>query len=182
MRKTALATSLLAATILTLTPLSPVFAHGEASHAAKIGQKGDASAISRTMEITMTDNRFEPGGLSVKPGETVRFIVKNAGELVHEFNIGNREMHAAHGREMMMMMMEMGVLEADRINHDMMRHGSRNTMEHDDPNSVLLEPAKDGEVIWTFPESGQLQIACNVPGHYEDGMVGKIVIEGGRSS
>lgn len=181
MKKTDLAASLLAATILTLTPLSPAFAHGKASHAAKIGQKGDASVISRTVEITMTDNRFEPGILSVKPGETVRFIVKNAGELVHEFNIGNREMHAAHGKEMMMMM-EIGVLEADRINHDMMAHGSKNAMKHDDPNSVLLEPAKVGEVIWAFPESGQLQVACNVPGHYQDGMVGTITIVGSKKS
>ena len=45
---------------------------------------------------------------------------------------------------------------------------------HDEANSVLLEPGKSGEVIWTFPEHAELEFACNVPGHYETGMHGKV--------
>ena len=47
-------------------------------------------------------------------------------------------------------------------------------MAHDDPNSVLLEPGKSAEIVWTFNADAALQMACNVPGHYESGMVGKI--------
>ncbi len=37
-------------------------------------------------------------------------------------------------------------------------------MEHDDPNSVLIEPGSTQELIWTFNDSAGLQFACNVPG------------------
>ena len=181
MRKTVLAATALAVSSLALTPLSPVLAHGKNNNVSKIGEKGDPAKASRTVHINMTDNRFQLGDISVEANETVRFVVKNAGEFVHEFNIGNAKMHSAHQKEMLVMM-EMGVLEADRINHDMMGHGSKNSMKHDDPNSVLLEPGKTGEVVWTFPVAGQLQMACNVPGHYEDGMVGNLVIKSENSS
>ena len=78
-----------------------------------------------------------------------------------------------------MMMMEHGALEADKINMDMMEMdmGNGMTMKHDDPNSVLLEPGKSAEVIWTFPKDAELEYACNVPGHYESGMVGKVRLQ-----
>jgi uncharacterized cupredoxin-like copper-binding protein len=84
-------------------------------------------------------------------------------------------MHKAHAPEMMMMM-EHGVIEADRINLEAakqmqatMGHGM-----HEEGNSVLLEPGKTGEIIWKFPEHAAIEFACNVPGHYDSGMVGKI--------
>ena len=46
-------------------------------------------------------------------------------------------------------------------------------MEHNDPNSVLIEPGSTQELIWTFNDSTGLQFACNVPGHYQSGMVGQ---------
>jgi uncharacterized cupredoxin-like copper-binding protein len=55
--------------------------------------------------------------------------------------------------------------------------GNGMTMKHDDPNSVLLEPGKSAEVIWTFPKKAELEFACNVPGHYESGMVGKVRLQ-----
>ncbi len=123
----------------------------------------------------MGDNFYEPESIAVKEGETVRFVVKNAGEFVHEFNIATAEMHKAHGPEMMMMV-EHGVLEADKINREAAKkmQASMGHGLHDAPNSVLLEPGKTGEVIWTFPKKTELEFACNVPGHYESGMVGKI--------
>ena len=158
------------------------FAHGEEKHATDVGQKGDPVKVSRTIEVSMTDNAFEPSSMAVKAGETIRFVVRNDGELVHEFNIGTGKMHEAH-REEMMQMMDMGMLEADRINHDRMGHGSGGMMmKHDDPNSVLLEPQQTAELIWMFPERANLQFACNVPGHYEDGMVGEFRIDGGPGS
>lgn len=159
--------------------LSAASALADAGHghgkATSIGEPGKAAQASRTIEVVMHDNYYEPELISVKAGETVRFVVRNAGEFVHEFNIATAEMHKAHQPEMMMMM-EHGVLEADRINEDAaksmqaeMGHGM-----HDDPNSALLEPGKTGEIVWTFPEKADLEFACNVPGHYDAGMVGNI--------
>ncbi|MCC3306772.1 cupredoxin domain-containing protein [Sneathiella sp. HT1-7] len=152
--------------------------HGSHGEKSGIGIPGNAADVTRTIEIKMGDNYYEPEELSIKKGETVRFKIVNAGEFVHEFNIGTAAMHAAHQEEMMMMM-EHGVLEADKINRDMMKMdmGNGKTMEHNDPNSVLLEPKETAEVIWKFSDDAELEFACNVPGHYASGMMGEVHFE-----
>ncbi|MEQ8818441.1 MAG: cupredoxin family protein [Thalassobaculum sp.] len=152
--------------------------HGGGHGASAFGQPAEASAASRTITVTMRDNLFEPESIAVKAGETVRFVLRNEGDFVHEFNIGTAAMHAAHQEEMQMMV-EHGVLEPDRINRDRMKMdmGGGKTMQHDDPNSVLLEPGKTGEIVWTFTKATDLEFACNVPGHYDAGMVGKLSIK-----
>lgn len=148
--------------------------HGH-GHAANIGEPGKPGAVSRTIEISMTENAFSPNRITVKKDETIRFVLKNNGEAVHEFNIGTAAMHVAH-REEMMMMVKRGILEVDRINHERMAAGmgGRQAMMHDDPNSKLVEPGKTGEIIWKFSADAELEFACNVPGHYESGMKGHI--------
>ena len=149
---------------------------GPASHAhsAAIGEPGKAAEASRTVAIEMAENRFTPERIEVKKGETVRFVVRNAGELVHEFNIGTAAMHAAHQKEMQLMV-DHGVIESDRINRERMKMdmGGGKTMEHNDPNSILVEPGKTGEIVWKFSRDGEFEFACNVPGHYDAGMVGR---------
>jgi uncharacterized cupredoxin-like copper-binding protein len=151
--------------------------HASVGHGASaaIGQPGKKSEAKRTITITMTDNRYTPENITVKKGETIRFVVINKGSFVHEFNIGTANMHKAHQKEMMMMV-EHGVLEPDKINHARMKMdmGGGKTMEHNDPNSALVEPGKSAEIIWKFDKAGKLEFACNVPGHYESGMVGNI--------
>lgn len=151
--------------------------HG-GGHGANIGQPGELANASRTVEIVMEDNYFEPENIEVSEGETVRFVILNKGEFVHEFNIGTAAMHASHQQEMMMMV-EHGVLETDKINMQMMSMdmGNGMTMKHDDPNSVLLEPGKTAEIVWTFAKTMELEFACNVPGHYESGMMGNVTIQ-----
>lgn len=173
----AIAPATLALALFSIAPAAYASGTHAGGHGAAVGQPAQASAASRTVEVTMYDNYYEPETISVKAGETVRFIVKNQGQLVHEFNLGTAAMHAAHQDEMMMMV-EHGVIEADRINHDRMNMdmGGGHVMKHDDPNSVLLEPGKTGEVVWTFPADATVRIefACNVPGHYDAGMQGDV--------
>ncbi|MDF1745570.1 MAG: cupredoxin domain-containing protein [Gimesia sp.] len=158
---------------------SQAFAAGTGSHGhgegMKTGAPADASTASRTVTVTMYDNYYEPENLSFKEGETVRIIVKNEGSLVHEFNIATAAMHKGHAPEMMMMV-EHGVLEADKINWEAAKkmQASMGHGMHDEPNSVLLEPGKSGEIVWTFPSHTDLEFACNIPGHYDAGMVGNI--------
>ncbi|MCZ4279679.1 cupredoxin domain-containing protein [Kiloniella laminariae] len=161
--------------VLSFGLASPGFAdatHGETSRIA-IGEAGVAAEVTTTIEISLQDNYFEPEHIGVKENETVRFVIRNNGEFVHEFNIGTAAMHAAHQSEMEMMVNH-GILEADRINRDMMHMdmGNGQTMEHNDPNSVLLEPGETAEIIWKFSEAAELEFACNVPGHYDSGMMG----------
>lgn len=146
----------------------------------ELGAPGVAEEVSRTITITMYDNYFEPEELVIAAGETIRFVVINEGQLVHEFNVASEEMHLRHQDEMMMMM-DHGVLGADHINEDMMSMTMENgeTMHHDHANSVLLEPGDTAEVIWTFNGNAELEFACNVPGHYDAGMMGEIEIGSG---
>lgn len=182
MTQTKQAGAVLAAIVFMSLPLAatPVLAdpgHGPAStEGVDMGVEGSPSDVSRIVRVEMYDNYFEPDTIDVQAGETIRFIVSNDGVLIHEFNIGTFEMNAAHQEEMRMLM-QGGVILADRIDQDAvvammasMGHGL-----HDDPNSVLLEPGETSEIIWTFPEdtSISLEYGCNVPGHYEAGMVGQ---------
>lgn len=149
--------------------------HGNKMGMQMVGQPGKAKNVDRTVAITMMDNYFEPESVSVKPGETIRFTVKNEGALVHEFNIATGPMHEAHQEEMQMMVNH-GVLKGDRIDREAMQMdmGDGHKMTHDHANSVLLEPGQSGEIIWKFSKPGELEFACNVPGHYQAGMYGDI--------
>lgn len=153
---------------------------GHGPGAIDFGQPGDAAAVDRTIEVELGDNFFEPQSISVGEDETVRFVLRNTGELLHEFNIGTSAMHATHQEEMMTMM-EQGMITATGMDPGMMmadgQHGmggGMGMMAHDDPNSVLVEPGETAELVWTFAHATDLEFACNVPGHYESGMYGPI--------
>ncbi|MDO3722165.1 cupredoxin family protein [Marinobacter sp. chi1] len=148
--------------------------HG-GSHDASSGEPGNASEASRTVNVEMFDNYYEPEEIDVEPGETVRFVVENKGNLVHEFNIGTPGMHEAHQDEMKMMV-EHGVIQGGKLNRAMMEMdmGDGHSMKHDDPNSVLLEPGESKEIVWKFTEQSNIEFACNVPGHYQAGMYGDV--------
>ena len=146
-----------------------------ASSMKTIGEKGKLSEVSRTIEIKMYDNYYEPKEIKIKKGETIKFIVHNYGELVHEFNIATKEMHIKHQPEMMKMV-ENEILLADRIDKKKMKKMAKknHSMGHSHSNSVLLEPNQSAELIWKFSTDTNLEAACNVPGHYESGMVANI--------
>jgi len=147
-----------------------------ASSMKMIGEKGKLSEVNKIIEIKMYDNYFEPRKIIIKKGETIKFIVSNYGELVHEFNIGTKEMHIKHQTEMMKMV-ENEILLVDRIDKKKMKEMAKkdHSMSHSHSNSVLLEPNQSAELIWKFSTDTNLEAACNVPGHYEAGMVAKII-------
>ena len=146
-----------------------------ASSMKMIGEKGKLSEVDRTIEIKMYDNYYEPKEINIKKGETIKFIVYNYGELVHEFNIATKEMHIKHQPEMMKMV-ENQILLADKIDKKKMKEMAKkdHSMGHSHSNSVLLEPNQSAELIWKFSTDTNLEAACNVPGHYESGMITKI--------
>ncbi|WP_028624246.1 cupredoxin domain-containing protein [Pseudomonas sp. Ant30-3] len=147
-----------------------------------MGQPGTAAEVTRTVEVKIGDNFFGPQNINVKPGETVRFVLRNEGSLLHEFNIGNAAAHAAHQKEMAAMPLY-GTLPPSGHGQAMadMKHGSGGMkmvgMEHNDPNSILIEPGATKELIWTFSKSTGLEYACNMPGHYQSGMVGQFDVK-----
>ena len=67
------------------------------AHASMAGNPGHPSMVSRTIEIVMDDSmRFTPEKISVKLGETVRFVVKNAGKIPHEMALGTPDELVEH--------------------------------------------------------------------------------------
>ena len=126
--------------------------NGEGS--AAVGRIGDPGKVSRTIEITMVDNRFKPAEIKVKQGETVKFVVRNTGAKKHEMMIGT-------------------IAELDKHAKMMKQYPD---MEHADPNLISVDPGKSGELVWQFAEAGTVDFACPLPGHFK-GMRGKINIE-----
>ena len=143
----------------------------------KIGSKGKENEVSRIIKVVMYDNYYEPSSFQIKAGETIKFEVENAGKLVHEFNIANKMMHIKHQPEMLRMV-ENGILLAFSIDKEKMKKMAKKdkSMGHSHNNSVLLEPKQKGEIFWKFNEAVNIEIACNVPGHYQAGMIAKVDI------
>ena len=158
------------------------------------GTRGRAEDAKRTVDIVMRDNSYQPQRIHVRAGETVRFRVRNAGELLHEFNIGTAAMHQQHQRGMQAMF-DSGMMSATSkdamasmdhsnmrgMNHGAGGHGGMNhaatPMRHDDPNAVLVNPGQTEEMVFRFTRTADLEFACNIPGHYESGMVGNVVFQ-----
>ena len=166
---------LLASCLLALS----VGAMADTAHTYAFGQPASADKATRTVEVVMQDMSFSPKSLDVKAGETVHLVLVNKGQLLHEFNLGDAAMHAEHQKQMMQMQSG-GMMNATgmgKMDHSAMGHGEMGGMKHDDPNSVLVEPGKTAELTWTFSKATGLEFACNIPGHYQAGMVGKINVK-----
>ena len=144
----------------------------------KIGSKGNETDITRVIKVVMYDNYYEPSSFHIKKGETIKFEVENAGMLVHEFNIANKMMHMKHQPEMVKMA-ENGIFLAFSIDKEKMKKMAKmdKSMGHSHSNSVLLEPKQKGDIIWKFDNAVNIEVACNVPGHYQAGMIAKVNIK-----
>lgn len=144
---------------------SAAIAHGEAVHAGKKqvaakeqkawGIAGTANAVRRTIDVGMSDDmRFTPARIDVKRGETVRFVLRNNGNLMHEFVIGTKRELDEHAALMVKFP----------------------NMEHDEPYMAHVAPGQTGEIVWNFNRAGAFDFACLIAGHYQAGMIGKIEV------
>lgn len=143
-------------------------AHSNAPHVKKpatapanaeqkdFGIAGDPAKVSRTIEFSMVDAmRFQPSQITLKQGETVKFVVKNSGQMMHEMVIGSMKELKEHA--------------------EMMRKFPG--MEHDEPYMAHVQPGKAEEIVWHFNRPGEFNFACLIAGHFEAGMVGKISVK-----
>lgn len=143
------------AILIGLMAMGVTQANASEGHASSLGQPGYPAKVTRTVDIVMSDTmRYTPANIKVKRGETIRFRVKNAGQLKHEMVLGSRAELKEHAKTMTKFP----------------------EMEHDDPNAISVDPGKTGELVWRFTRTGTFDFACLVPGHFEAGMQGKIAV------
>lgn len=143
------------------------FAHGDAPHKAKperkaisteekaFGKEGDPKKATRTIKVDMADTmRYTPSAITVKKGETVRFEVKNSGKVMHEIVLGTMQELREHAELMK-------------------KHPG---MEHEEPYMAHVPPGKTERIVWQFTKAGEFYFGCLIPGHFEAGMVGKLIV------
>ena len=163
-------TNRLAALLATAAICAPLaaLAHSERNAAAKprydyakaeetsFGKAADPAKATRTVKVDMADTmRFTPSRIEVKAGDTVRFVARNTGKVMHEMVLGTRADLEAHAAEMR-------------------KHPE---MEHDEPHMLHVAPGKSGEMGWRFTKRGLFHYGCLVAGHFEAGMIGTIVVK-----
>jgi uncharacterized cupredoxin-like copper-binding protein len=163
----ALATATLAAAFAVATPAA--VAHGDNHHKKgkntvidteehAFGREGDRQHATRTINVDMNDTmRFSPSAITVRQGDTIRFIVRNKGKANHEMVLGTLDELKAHG--------------------ELMKQNP--TMEHDAPYMAHVAPGGKEEMVWQFTRAGDFNYGCLAPGHFEAGMIGKIKVRKG---
>lgn len=120
------------------------------------GEPASASDADRTIDVSASDElSFDPESIEVEAGEVITFSVTNDGNIDHEFVLGDESYQKDH---------EMAMSEG-------MEHGS------EDDSAVPLPPGDTAELTWRFTESGEVQFACHVAGHYEGGMFGTVTVQ-----
>jgi uncharacterized cupredoxin-like copper-binding protein len=123
------------------------------------GEPGDPKQPSKIVQVTMGESDgkmlFVPARLEIKKGDQVKFMLRNNGELDHEFVLAST---------------------ADNLQHAEVMKKSPD-MAHAEPNGNQLAPKKTSEIAWKFTKSGEFEYACLIPGHREAGMVGTIVVK-----
>lgn len=143
-----------------------VWAHGDATRPGKpaqqvsaeekvFGRPGDPKKVLRTIRIDMSDEmEYLPNGLRLRQGDTVRFEVRNTGKVMHELVLGTMDELKEHA--------------------ELMRKHPR--MEHDAPYMAHVAPGKAETIVWQFTQAGEFFYGCLIPGHFEAGMIGKVVV------
>lgn len=117
------------------------------------GREGNSKKISRTVDIGVSDKmRFTPAELAVRQGETIRFRVKNTGQLMHEMVLGTMQDLKEHA--------------------EMMKKNPG--MEHGESYMAHVAPGKTETIVWQFTKVGDFHYGCLVSGHFEAGMIGRL--------
>ncbi len=120
------------------------------------GEPGNPKKRARTVQITMgeTDGKmmFVPNKVAVKKGKQIKFLLRNNGELDHEFVFATTQENLEHA--------------------EMMKKNPE--MRHTDPNARRVAPKQTSELFWKFTKKCTFEFACLIPGHRDAGMFGAV--------
>ena len=154
-------TALLKASALMMVSSVALAGAGGAGHAHSMeslaGKPGEEGAASRVINVIADDSmQFTHEPFNIQDGETIKFVVTNNGAIPHEFAVGTKDEHTEHGQMMM-------------ASPDM-HHGPGG-------NAITVKPGETLELIWAFENAWQIEVACNIPGHYQAGMHSPVKIQ-----
>ena len=113
---------------------------------------GSTAGPSKSLDVTMTDFAFSPNTFTVPAGEQISFSATNNGAVTHSFII--------------------------------MKSGFQVTghfTDADKPNIFWeveqIDPGQSIKKMFTSPsDPGEYQVICGVAGHFEAGMVAKMIV------
>jgi uncharacterized cupredoxin-like copper-binding protein len=148
-----------------LATASATFAHGTSiTNASAVparaeqtewGIASDPGKVKRTIALSMTDAmRFVPARIEVREGDTVRLRVANQGRLLHEIVLGTPQALGAHA--------------------ELMKKYPAWSMTN--PIWPTCLQAARARSSGPSNRAGEFAYACLIPGHFEAGMVGQIVV------
>lgn len=122
-----------------------------------------ALVVDRTLQVDMNDTmRFTPDLLQVAAGETLKLVVHNSGKLPHEMVLGSEAALKAHAIEM----------KQSAGHADGHAHASGNELL-----ALSVKPGETKEWVIRFDQTQTLQMACLIPGHFEAGMKGQVIVQ-----
>jgi uncharacterized cupredoxin-like copper-binding protein len=110
------------------------------------------AASQRTVDVTIHHSRFQPSELSFPAGTTVRFVIRNTDPIDHEFILGDQAVQDRH--------------ETGTEPH----HGAI-------PGEVSVPAGQTATTTFRFLEQGLLLMGCHLPGHWDYGMRGLVMVD-----
>jgi uncharacterized cupredoxin-like copper-binding protein len=149
-----------AALVAGSSAIRPSHAHEDHAHVTfSAGEPGDPKKSARTITVKMrTEGKkmlFAPARIEVRRNEQIRFVLENEDDESHEFMLATVPENKKHAEQMK----------------------KYPDMEHDDPNGKRVSAYSSGEILWRFSKRGEFEYACLIPGHYEAGMIGKVIVK-----
>ncbi len=104
-----------------------------------------------TVTVDVEHSRFRPEVIHVRPHTDVRFVLVNHDPIGHEFIVGGPEVHA--------------------------RHANGHEASHPPvPGEVSVPAGARAATTYSFHTPGPVEFACHLPGHYQYGMHGTVVV------
>ena len=109
-----------------------------------------ATAEATTIDLVTRHSRYDVSTITVAPGTTVTFRVRNDDPIDHELIVG------------------------DRAVHDLHEAGTEHHHDGSDHHAVSVPAGATALLTYTFDEPGQVAFGCHLPGHWDYGMQGTI--------
>jgi uncharacterized cupredoxin-like copper-binding protein len=109
----------------------------------------------RTVVLDIHYSRFSPSTVAARPGEVLRFVIRNRDPIPHELIVGDEAVqdHHENGTEP--------------------HHGDR-------PGEVSVAAGATAETTYTVVSPGRLLFGCHLPGHWAYGMRGQVLVDDAR--